>query len=512
MSTLDSASAAASPAGRAHAIVIGASIGALCAAEILARSFERVTLVERDVLPDSPKPRRGVPQGTQPHGVLARGRKELDALFPGLFATLIAQGAVAFDASLQAARFTPQGWVPRYPGLTTPAFACTRPLLELTMRKLLLKQRANVSIIEGTRVTELLAAKRDGGVWIEGVRTDSADPALRDLRAELVVDASGRGSKAYKWMVELGLPEPEELRVDAHGNYATRFYRAPKEAQEWGWRSILIDNDPPTFRRACAILAVENDQWMVTAAGINGDYAPTDEAGWLAFIRSTRSPAVYEMLQRAEPLGDVAQSRTTVNRWRTMHRYDAPLHGLLMFGDAVCSYNPIYGQGITASALAARALESALEGHRGAHDKRFLARCYAAQSGFQTEGWAFSTTLDLRWPDTDGERSWLSRVFGYTADRLQEVALHDPRLLKKLLPFSDFGARRTSLLDPVFIARTLAALVQQRIQKRTLPADIDLFMPLDQVLAAQNGRARASESAAAPAAGPYAQQRQGESE
>ena len=492
MSKLPSSSLSSAADQRGHAIVIGASIGALCAAEVLARSFDQVTLVERDVLPDSAQPRRGVPQGTQPHGVLARGRKELDALFPGLFSTLIAQGAVAFDASLQAARFTPQGWIPRYAGLATPAFACTRPLLELTMRKLLLARRANVRIVEGVRVVELLSARRAGGVWIEGVRTDSADAALRELRGELVVDASGRGSKAYKWMVELGLPEPEELRVDAHGNYATRFYKAPKEAKSWYWRSILIDNDPPHVRRACAILAVEDDKWMVTAAGINGDYAPTDEAGWLEFVKNTRSPAVYEMLKLAEPLGDIAQSRTTVNRWRTMHRYDAPLHGLLMFGDAVCSYNPIYGQGITASALAAGCVERVLADHRGPFDQRFLARCYDAQAGFQTEGWAFSTTLDLRWPGTDGDRSPLSKLFGYTADRLQEVAMHDPRLLKKLLPFSDFGARRTSLLDPVFIARTLVGLVQHRLERRTLPKETDLFVPIEQVVPAERAEAAAA--------------------
>jgi 2-polyprenyl-6-methoxyphenol hydroxylase-like FAD-dependent oxidoreductase len=481
MSSLPSTSHPSASA-RDHAVIIGASIAALCAAEVLARSFKRVTMIERDVLPQSAEPRRGVPQGTQPHGVLARGRKELERLFPGIFATLLGKGAVSFDASLQAARYTPQGWVPRYPGLTTPAFASTRPLLELTMRQKLLAQRNNVRILEGTRVTGLLADQRDG-VWVRGVQTDAQDPSLRELRADLVVDASGRGSKAYKWMVELGLPEPTELRVDAHGNYATRFYRAPKEANDWGFRSILIDNEPPHFRRACAILAVEDNQWMVTAAGINGDYAPTDEAGWLAFIKSTRSPAVYEMLQRAEPLGDIAQSRTTVNRWRTMHAYDAPLHGLLMFGDAVCSYNPIYGQGITASALAALHLERALASHPGPCDRRFLSSVYRAQSGFQTEGWAFSTTLDLRWPGTDGERSLLSQLFGYTADRLQEVAMHDPRLLKKLLPFSDFGARRTSLIDPVFIGRALAGLVRQRIAPRRLPSEIDLFMPLDEVLA-----------------------------
>ncbi len=473
------------PGTRAHALVIGASIGALCAAEVLARSFARVTLIERDVLNDLPEPRRGVPQGNQPHGVLARGRAELERLFPGLLASLVAQGAIELDASLQAARYMPKarGWAPRYPGLYTPAFACTRPLLELAMRRSLLARRANVRVVDGTRATGFLAEQRAGELWVTGIRTDAADPALHELPAELVVDASGRGTKAYKWLRELGLPEPEELSVDAQGNYATRFYRAPAEAERWFWRSVLIDNEPPHFRRACAILAVEGGRWMVTAAGINGDYAPTDEAAWLAFIKSTRSPVIYELLQRAQPLGDIAQSRTTVNRWRQLHRYRAPLHGLLLFGDAIGSFNPIYGQGVTSAALAAGVLERALAQQHGPFDRVFLACCYREQAEFLREGWEFSTTLDLRWPGTIGPRSRRTALLGRLADKLQEVAIHDPRLLRRLLPFSDFGARRSSLLAPEFVFGTLAALVRQHYDPPQLAPNIDLFQPLEEVLA-----------------------------
>ncbi len=482
-----------SSSARAHALVIGASIGALCAAEVLARSFERVTLIERDVLNELPEPRRGVPQGTQPHGVLARGRVEIERLFPGLLHGLVAQGAVELDASLQAARYLPKqrGWAPRHPGLYTPAFACTRPLLELGMRRSLMARRPNVRIVDGTRVTGLAVEQRAGELWVTGVRTDAVDPALRELAADLVVDASGRGTKVYKWLSELGLPEPEELRVDAQGNYATRFYRAPAEAERWFWRSVLIDNEPPHFRRACAILAVEGGRWMVTAAGINQDYAPSDEAGWLAFIKSTRSPVIHELLQRAEPLGEIAQSRTTVNRWRQLHRDRAPVHGLLSFADAVCSYNPIYGQGVTAAALAAGSLETELARHHGAFNRAFLTRCYGSQAKFLHEGWAFSTTLDLRWPGTLGARSALSSLLGGLADMLQEVAIHDPRLLRKLLPFSDFGARRSSLLAPDFMFGVLAALLRQRYDPPRLEPQIDLSQPLEELLAL-NARAQSS--------------------
>lgn len=455
----------------------------MCAAEVLSRSFERVTLIERDLLPTTPETRRGTPQSNQPHGVLARGRTELEVLFPGLIRTLLDQGAVEFDASLQAARYTPYGWAPRYPGLYTAAFACTRPLLELQMRRLLIARRPNVRFLEGTRATEPVAESRGGGVWITGVHTDSPDPSLRTIKADLVVDASGRGAKGFKWMTDLGLPEPVELRVDAKGNYATRIYKAPRDAERWYWRSVLVDNLVPDVRRACAILTVEGGRWMVTASGINGDYAPTDEAGWLAYIKSTRSTAIYDLLKLAEPLSDIAQSRTTVNRWRLMHEHKAPLHGLLMFGDAVASFNPIYGQGITSATLAAGVLDRQLARHSGPCDRGFLQRIYAEQAVFQKEGWEFSTTLDLRWPGTEGRRSRLAGVLGRTADKLQEVAIHDPRLLKRLIPFSDFGAKRSSLLAPEFVLGALSGLVRQQIEKPKLPQTIDLFEPIDKVLA-----------------------------
>src|SRR4051812_17114944 len=112
---------------RTHAVVIGASIGGMCAAEALAPHFGQVTLIERDVLPTTPEPRRGVPQSNQPHGLQVRGRKELDALFPGLMDALKAEGAYEFDGSWQMARFTPYGWAPRYSNVGATAFAGSRP-------------------------------------------------------------------------------------------------------------------------------------------------------------------------------------------------------------------------------------------------------------------------------------------------------------------------------------------------------------------------------------------------
>lgn len=464
---------------RSHAIIIGASIGGLCAAEALASSFERVTLVERDKLPQGAELRRGVPQGCQPHAIQMRGRKELELLFPGLMGELKAGGAFEFDPSLEVARFTAHGWAPRHPNLGATAFAGSRPLLECTMRRLLLARRRNVRIVEGVRTTDLLHERRGDEVWITGIRTDAEDPALRELRGDVVVDSTGRGTKTPKWLAQIGLPEPVEIRVDSKCNYATRHYQAPPEAKNWWWRALLIDNAPPNFARACNILTVEGERWIVTAIGSNGDYAPNDEEGWLNFVKSLRSPVAYEVLRKAEPLSDIVQNRTTVNWWKLMHRYDAPLNGLLLFGDAVCGFNPSYGQGMTASALAARSLADELKVHSGPFDRRFLKRYYKAQAAFLSEGWALSTMMDFRWPKTVGKRPMFYELQRWATNLLEQVAVHDREMMRKLIPLADFGAKRWSVMTPDFLARAAFGVLRHLVARRALPSEVELYVPAE---------------------------------
>ncbi len=465
------------PPVRTHAVILGASIGGLCAAEALAPHFQQVTLIDKDELPLEPASRRGVPQGNQPHALQMRGRKELDALFPGLMNELKKHGAFEFDPSNEIARLTPDGWAPRYSNVGATAFAGSRPLLEATMRRLLLARRSNVRIVPGVRVTNLLHAREGAEVWINGVETDSKDPDLKQLSADLVVDSTGRGTKTPKWLSQIGLPEPEEIRVDAKCSYATRHYRAPAEAKSWWWRALIVDHCPPTHARGCSLFTVEDERWIVTAVGTNGDYAPTDEAGWLAYIKSLRTPLVYELLARAEPLTEVVQNRTTVNWWKLMHRYDAPLNGLILFGDAVCGFNPSYGQGMTASALAAQSLSATLADYKGRIDRRFLRGYYRSQAEFLEEGWVLSTTMDFRWPKTEGKRPAFYGVTRFVARLMEQIVIHDQDMVRTLVPLADFGAKRWSIVTPSFVMRFLWGLGRHVFARPRLSADVDLFTP-----------------------------------
>jgi 2-polyprenyl-6-methoxyphenol hydroxylase-like FAD-dependent oxidoreductase len=460
---------------RRRAVIIGASIGGLLAAEALADSFEEVLLLEKDSLPSTPTERRGVPQGNQPHAIQMRGRSELEALFPGLLQALKDEGAFEFDPFRHVARLTPHGWAPRYDSIGCTALAASRPLLELILRRQLLAKRSNVRILEGIRVTGLAHRRVGRTVWIQGVLTDSRVPGLWDIRGDLVVDATGRGTKAPKWLSALGLPLPVEKRVKANCNYATRHYRAPAEAKSWWWKTLLIDQRPPERARGCAIFTVERERWIVTAIGTNGDLAPTDEIAWLDFIKSLPSPVAYELLQRAEPLSEIVQSRTTVNWWKLMHEYDAPLHGLLLFGDAVCGYNPSYGQGITASALAAQTLRRMARACQGPFDRAFLQDYYAAQADFLSDGWALSTSMDFRWPGTEGTRPALYPLVRQAVSLAEQIVVHDPLLLQSMIPLADFGAKPRSVVTPRVVTRLTMGLFRHLIARPQLQSDIDLF-------------------------------------
>ena len=459
---------------RSHAIVIGASVAGMCAAAALARHFARVTVLERDQLSEQPVARRGVPQSLQPHGFLLRGRREIEALFPGLRRSLIARGAFEFNGIERIGRYTAYGWLPRYMGLSAEAFTCTRPLLEFEIRQCLLAQNENVRIVDGVRVEEPIYDSDPSGVWVRGVRTDASDPETAELHADLVVDASGRGSRAARWFKQMGLAEPEVLCVDAKCNYATRYYRAPSGSEHWWWRALLFDNAPPHHGRACSIVCVEGGRWIVTAIGSGGDYAPSDDAGWLEYIKSLRSPLAYEVLKTAEPLGGVIQSRSTMNVWRQMHRYRARLHGMLLVGDAVCSYNPSYGQGMTAATLTAHSLYRGLTRHRGPIDVGFLRTQYAAQAKFLAEGWEFATILDLRWPVTEGPRPFGLRLRHGLIRLLERVAFHHPRVLAAVIPFSDFGTSRLALFNPAFLMRLVVGALQLVLLRPSLPGPSEL--------------------------------------
>ncbi len=386
------------PAGR-HAVVVGGSIGGMLAARVLSEHFDAVTVVERDRLPEGSEDRPGVPHARHLHFFFKRGLMVVEELFPGVTADLLAAGSHLLDQGSDFRILYRSGWSPRGElGLEFCTF--TRPLLEATIRRHL-KTDPRITLIEGFQVSGLTLSEdrsRVQGVTIVSRQRDtSASPETLTLPAELVVDTSGRGSRAPEWLQAAGRAKPEETVVDAFWGYATRIYEPVPDVQK-DWKTLFIMNRPPYQPRAGIIQPIEGDRWMVTIAGVMHDYPPTDEKGFLDFARSLPSPELHRAIQHARPLSRIYGYRRTANLLRHYDKADVP-QGFAALGDSVCAFNPVYGVGMTLAGLEALELRRLLRENGGRLDSRSFQKRVAK---LVTGPWALTTGEDLRWPATQG--------------------------------------------------------------------------------------------------------------
>jgi 2-polyprenyl-6-methoxyphenol hydroxylase-like FAD-dependent oxidoreductase len=437
-----------------RAVVIGASMAGLLAARVLADHSRQVTILERDRLPEGADHRPGVPQARHGHGLLARGLQIMEALFPGLHDDLDAAGVPRVEWMHDTLQRIPTGWTPRYhSGLI--ARSCTRVTLEAVVRKRVLAL-PNVRVIESAYVEALTAdaqARRITGVTFSRQRRNDASSTT--LQADLIVDASGRGSRAPEWLAALGYRPPAETIIDAKLGYASRLYRLRSEPE---WKTLLLMTSP-ALPRGGAFHAVEGDRWILTLAGIGDHRPPTDEAGLNAFIASLGVPLLSEALADAEPLTPIYGYSRTANRLRHYERLRHPPDGFITLGDAVCAFNPIYGQGMSASAIAAGTLDHALRrGLRGLPRRfqRALARANA-------DIWLMATTEDLRYPATTGRR-WSPMRMLQTAyiDLLFRAAPASPAVTQALLETMHLLRRPYGLLRPAVLLPAVGALLRRR--------------------------------------------------
>ncbi|NPC43340.1 NAD(P)/FAD-dependent oxidoreductase [Nocardioides sp. zg-1230] len=418
---------------RDRAIVLGGSIAGLLAARVLSDRYDEVVVVERDGLQDDDDhPRRGTPQARHLHGLLARGLEQLEALFPGLASDLTASGVPCGDM-LAHSRLSFGGY--RFAqGDSGLAMLCAdRPVLEQDIRRRV-EGLANVGFLRAHDVVGLVAdagARRVRGVRVVG-RQDGG--AGRDHAADLVVDATGRGSRMPVWLETFGHERPTVQLLHVGVGYASRRYRLP---------AGVIDNDlvilsgpTPKQPRGGALSRLGGDQCLVTLMGVLGNHPPTDPEDFIRFAADLALPDVHRAILDAEPLDDpVAYRHPTSVRARYDQLASMP-EGVVVLGDAVCSLNPIYGQGMTVAALEAAALgrhldQGTLRPHRFQRD---VAKVVNA-------AWALSSGADLTFPGVSGRRTAMAGLLGRYVARIQAGASSDPALGRAFL-------RVTSMVDP----------------------------------------------------------------
>lgn len=381
-----------------HAVVIGSSIAGLTTARVLNDYFDQVTIIDRDGSPDPVEFRRGVPQTRHAHRLLPRGQMILERLFPGLADELLAGGAVAVRAAKDISFDSEGGWQAPPSHLNWVSLSCSRPLLESTIYRRL-ASLSGVTFLQGYEATGLLTDERKEwvtGVHLRGRRGQSAEI---ELSADLVVDASGRHSKAPHWLESLGYTPPEEWAVNPFGGYATRIYERPR-GFEGDWKSMYVPPAPPDGTRGGIIVPLEGNRWHVTLVGVAEDYPPQDEEGFLDFAQSLPTPRFYNAIKAARPLSRPAGFRGTASRVRRYDNLPRYLEGFLVVGDAAYILNPVYAQGMTAAAIGSQALDQSLA-RQPAGDVTGLANAFQQQlSQSLSRLWRRVTSQDWRWSST----------------------------------------------------------------------------------------------------------------
>ena len=454
---------------RRHAVVLGGSIAGLGTARALSNHFDRVTVVERDELPDGPALRKGVPQAAHAHGVLASGYRVLDAYFPGLMDDLVSGGALRGDVTGDCLWYQFGQWKLRADcGLG--GIAVSRPALEAAVRRRV-RELPKVTLLTGHDVEAPVfdaARSRVTGVTVK--KRDTRDGSeTKTLDADLVVDTLGRGSPSPKWFSSWGFGDVAEETVRIDLGYATAtFDRRPGDL--FGTLAVLINSTPPQGTRHAFAISAEGGRWTVTLVGVLRDHPPTDLPGFRAFARSLPKPEIFDLVKDREPLGDIVGYRFPANQRRAYSRLPRLPGGFVVLGDAVCSFNPAYGQGMSVALCEAKALDECLaEG-----DDRLAARFFARVDAILEAPWTIAVGEDFRYPQVEGKRPPGFAVVSRYMERAHRAAARDPVVLRRFFDVANLLAAPTAMLSPGIAWRVLVGGrgVEQAspIEKRAAPA------------------------------------------
>ena len=435
-----------------HAVVVGASMAGLATARVLADRFDEVTVLDRDQLPDVVEARRGVPQGRQAHALLAGGALAIAKMFPGILEELVEAGAGLID--FNDGRWYHAGGYRAPSLLDRRVVAASRPFLEAGIRRRV-SALPNVRIVSGVAVETLVF---DTG-RVRGVRMFDGTSSRR-LEADLVVDCSGRSSRGSLWLEEIGYAAPEVDEVRCDMRYATVI--VPRRAADLDPAFAVIIESPPHGKRAAFMLPCEGDRWIVTITAGFGAEAPTDERSFRAIAASLPSPEVSDVLDGVESLGPIATHRLLSSKRR---RYEKLRHvpaGFLALGDSVCSFNPIYGQGMSSAVMQAAELGQALAVHD--NDEALVRDFYRRAAKVIANPWQIAVGADFAYPETTGPKPPGTDLVNRYLQRVLIAAQVSPEINTALLRVQNLLTPPSTLLRPSMVRAVRRAAKQAERQ------------------------------------------------
>ena len=425
----------------------------LLAARVLSDFYESVTVVERDVLPAGPLQRRGVSQGHHLHQMLSGGVRYLVDFFPGILDELEAAGATVlydpddptlFHLGVGDVVFCQTGRFKRSDGLTM--LMASRPLLESIIRRRV-RSIANVSFDEGHDVAEPVVD--DAGRVTGAHVADRATGVERVVAADLVVDTTGRAARTPAFLAAHGYPRPAERKYSVRLSYSSQFFRLPV-----GVRTQPVVLDIPTLAtpKGAGLMAYEDGTAIVTVIGLGGLGTPTDLTGLLESVAESFPSDVVAVLRACEPIGDVTTQRYPASVWRRYHGLTRFPPGYLVMGDAVCSFNPLYGQGMTSAALQAAALRTCLTAGTDDLGLRFFR---AAARKLAPIWWA-NRVLDFASNPYDDWRASVQKLVDRGMAKVYAAAATDLVVAETIYRQMQLAGHPTDILRPGMLRRVVA--------------------------------------------------------
>ncbi len=431
------------------AVVLGGSLAGLLVARALADVVGRVTVVERDTLPDGAEPRRGLPQARHAHQLWSGGALALAELVPGITDRLREAGVRRLAVTTDMVALSPYGWYRRW-AESHHVLLAGRDLLDATVRAAVLAD-GRVEVLERTEARALTGtAAAVTGVRIGPAGGDGAGGRERVLDADLVVDATGRGSRAARWLTGLGLPEPRRREVDSGIAYASRLFRAPEAARE-AFPVVNVQPDPRTGEpgRGGVLLPVEDGRWLVTLFGTRGGEPSADTGDFARFARAElRHPVIADLIGRAEPLTEVAFTRTTANRRLFYERMRTWPENFAVVGDAACALNPVYGHGMSVAAQGALALREVVRRH-GLGSPGLARRVQKAVARPASAAWDLAIGMDVFYPGaTENGPTLRERALAAYVGRLLYTATGNGRIARRVTDVTSLERPAPTLAAP----------------------------------------------------------------
>ncbi|MFJ4618201.1 NAD(P)/FAD-dependent oxidoreductase [Streptomyces sp. NPDC088812] len=449
------------------AVVLGGSHTGMLAARALAGFADRVVVVERDVLPEGPAPRKGLPQARHAHMLWSGGVRAVEELLPGITDTLREAGARRAPVTTDVVGLSPQGWFRRW-AESHHVILAGRDLLDATVRARVLADH-RIEVLAGAEAVGL----EGGAAAVTGVRVRVPGEGERVLAAGLVVDATGRSSRASHWLTALGLPAAERREVDAGLAYASRLYRAPEHARS-GFPVVNVQLDPRAAGpgRSGFLLPIEDGRWIATLTGTRGGEPTAAADDFVRFAREElRHPLIGRLLEQAEPLTEVSFTRTTVNRRHFYERMPAWPENFTVIGDALAALNPVYGHGLAVAAQSALLLREVTRRHGwgSAGLSRRVQKAVAKPVG---TAWQLAIGQDVFYPGaTEGGPTLRDRMVAAYVDRLMRTATGNGRIARRVTDVTSLERGPEVLLAPSVVAAALVGPLRPALSGPPLTGD-----------------------------------------